>query len=346
LLRLHLAKLAVSRREGNISEASTVALTAEPLLKHVEDPFVRSGFMEGLADSLNSAARYDEGARVAELEIAESKRFRLRFVVPMALTNLAAARVGSGDYTAASTLIERSENEDSTRDEFARLKRRIVLARLWLSRNEPAAAAEILLRIGTDGVRADMAGEALATRALAQACAGQFSGCQRSVVEAASVAGYLAPRALISATRAILALQSDEITTALNEFARSVASTGYFDSAVCALRAHSQLLQESAQHGPMIDLIQVAASRSGDATLASAIGDASLVATSPKRPLSSREREVLQLASQGFRNDQIGRRLFISPTTVKTHLQNIYEKLGVRSRTEAAIKAKDAGLIR
>jgi ATP/maltotriose-dependent transcriptional regulator MalT len=54
VLRLHLAKLAVSRREGNISEASIVALSAEPLLEHVEDPFVRSGIMEALADTLNS----------------------------------------------------------------------------------------------------------------------------------------------------------------------------------------------------------------------------------------------------------------------------------------------------
>jgi DNA-binding NarL/FixJ family response regulator len=62
--------------------------------------------------------------------------------------------------------------------------------------------------------------------------------------------------------------------------------------------------------------------------------------------LSKREREVLQLASEGFHNDEIGRRLFISPKTVKTHLQNIYEKLHVTSRTEAATKAREAGLLR
>jgi ATP/maltotriose-dependent transcriptional regulator MalT len=346
LLRLHLARLSVSRREGNISEASIVALSAEPLLEHVEDPFVRSGFMEGLADSLNSAARYDEGGRVAELELAESKRFRLRFVLPMALANLAAAKVGSGDYTAASNLIEKSEREDNTRDEFTRLKRKIVLARLWLSRNEAAAAADILSRGPTEGVRADMVGEALATRALAEACAGDYSRCQKSVDEAASVDAYLAPQVLLAATRAILALQSGEITNSLSELARNVTKTGYFDSVVCALRAHSRLLSESAHHAAMIDVIRVAASRSGDATLASAIGDSSLVATGSKQPLSSREREVLQLAAQGFRNDQIGQRLFISPMTVKTHLHNVYEKLEVKSRTEAAIKAKDAGLLR
>lgn len=62
-------------------------------------------------------------------------------------------------------------------------------------------------------------------------------------------------------------------------------------------------------------------------------------------PLSARELEVLTLLSKGFTNRDIGAQLFISPSTVKTHTLNIYEKLGVANRTQAIVKAKEYRLI-
>lgn len=56
-------------------------------------------------------------------------------------------------------------------------------------------------------------------------------------------------------------------------------------------------------------------------------------------PLSRRELEVLQLLAAGATNDDIARTLFLSEKTVKSHLSNIFRKLAVTNRTQAAAKA-------
>ena len=57
-------------------------------------------------------------------------------------------------------------------------------------------------------------------------------------------------------------------------------------------------------------------------------------------PLSERELEVLQLIAEGLANREIASRLFLSLNTVKAHTRNIYGKPGVRSRTQAVVKAR------
>lgn len=55
--------------------------------------------------------------------------------------------------------------------------------------------------------------------------------------------------------------------------------------------------------------------------------------------LSPREREIVQLVAQGYRNREIAEKLFISEQTVKNHLHNIFDKLGVSDRLELALYA-------
>jgi len=62
-------------------------------------------------------------------------------------------------------------------------------------------------------------------------------------------------------------------------------------------------------------------------------------------PLSEREREVLRLVAAGCPNKEIARRLGVSLNTVKTHTKNIHGKLGVSSRTQAAARARERGLL-
>jgi two-component system, NarL family, nitrate/nitrite response regulator NarL len=61
--------------------------------------------------------------------------------------------------------------------------------------------------------------------------------------------------------------------------------------------------------------------------------------------LTPREREILALTAQGFLAPEIGRRLFLSPATVKTHLQRLYGKLGVSDRAAAVAEAMRRGLL-
>jgi LuxR family maltose regulon positive regulatory protein len=62
-------------------------------------------------------------------------------------------------------------------------------------------------------------------------------------------------------------------------------------------------------------------------------------------PLSSRELEVLDLIAAGLTNQQIAARLYVSLHTVKSHARNIYAKLGVSSRTQAAATGRALGLL-
>ena len=61
--------------------------------------------------------------------------------------------------------------------------------------------------------------------------------------------------------------------------------------------------------------------------------------------ISEREREVLALTADGLSAPQIGARLHLSPATVKSHLQNVYEKLGVSDRAAAVATAIRLGLL-
>jgi len=108
-----------------------------------------------------------------------------------------------------------------------------------------------------------------------------------------------------------------------------------------------------ADHGaPMARLLREMVVRHLSSEYAAALLPACLppggtAAPPPASPplLSRREMEVLALISEGLSNSGIAGRLTLAPGTVKVHIRNIYEKLGVKSRTQALAKAKSAGLL-
>jgi ATP/maltotriose-dependent transcriptional regulator MalT len=79
--------------------------------------------------------------------------------------------------------------------------------------------------------------------------------------------------------------------------------------------------------------------------IAPAVPAGALYLADTSETLSAREVEVLDLVARGASNSAIAARLIISPHTVKRHLANIYQKLGVATRTEAVIRARELGIV-
>ena len=61
--------------------------------------------------------------------------------------------------------------------------------------------------------------------------------------------------------------------------------------------------------------------------------------------LTGRELEILQLLARGYTNQKIADKLYVSINTIKTHVSNLFDKLGARNRIDALVRAKDAGIL-
>jgi len=148
--------------------------------------------------------------------------------------------------------------------------------------------------------------------------------------------GLIAVRAL----RAVRAEIQEEALECLTEALQMAENGGFIRSFVEAGDKLIPLLREAAQRGVSPGFTgQILAAMTEKVDIAGA-GQSSLV-----EPLSERELEVLQLLTEGMSNREIAEKLFISTGTAKTHVHNLCGKLGVRNRTEAAMKGKELKVV-
>ena len=113
----------------------------------------------------------------------------------------------------------------------------------------------------------------------------------------------------------------------------------------------SGFLLKDAEPGELVDAIRVVAAGnslfgpSATQHLVERFAQAPATNTSLDN-LTDREREILSLLAGGLSNAEIAGRLFLSETTVKTHVSSVLRKLGVRDRVQAVIAAYEGGLVR
>jgi DNA-binding CsgD family transcriptional regulator len=176
---------------------------------------------------------------------------------------------------------------------------------------------------------------------LALACARRPTEALRLVEEAESISSTIEVRTLVPCTRAIVALleeQTSGIDLAVEAFG-TAQDIGSWDCFVVAYRGCPQLLTAATEDTSAEKTLHELIDRARDWALARKLG---ITRPRGQRPsaasLTPRETEVLNLIAQGLTNRAIADALFISTATVKVHVLHILEKLGVRSRTEAALK--------
>lgn len=124
--------------------------------------------------------------------------------------------------------------------------------------------------------------------------------------------------------------------------------TGYGDRALLTEALDAGVRGFVLKEAPMDDLLRAvrAVSAGGtyvDPVLAGAIATTSTGSALPE--LTRREREVLRLLADGLANEEIGKQLFISPETVRTHVRKAMAKLDADTRTQAVARALRARLI-
>jgi DNA-binding NarL/FixJ family response regulator len=311
------------------------------LLHHTRDALVRTSFRSVFATALNLSADYERALQIASEMLDDAHEHRLDFAVPYGHAAAAAAYSGMRRYLEATEALERAEATARAMSNLhAETNAHALRLRVLLQQGSADAACLIADTYESAPLKG-IHGELIASRALALCCNGRL---QEATVLLDSIRGTtraIEPLVLMLGVDAILAIRSRQPSARANVEAllSGAIRSGGIDLLICCYRASPELLAVLLRTPSTQEQMRAVAGRVGDAALIESAGFVLHRPGDPLATLSKREREIYDLVCQGLTYKQIGETLYISEATVKVHMQHVFDKTGVRSRTALAIGA-------
>jgi len=340
LLRVQNGRLHLGMRLGSVASGLRGAEVAANSVGDARDPVTRVSFWHVYSGALRLAARYDEALAASERTEHEIDRFDLGFARAYVQLTRSLTYMGLSKYDEAEgALDEASAMGARTGDVFIQLSERVNRCRLLLLLGHDAEAVECTTDTWPTNATAGLLGEFFACRALALARNGVTDDTDKLLALVSQTTRENEAQALSECARAVigLSLTGRGASTLADHFQMAV-SRWVLDPYVFAFKLDKRLPR----------LIQ----RSSSPRLRSALNDLrpfigpsvhrsddNATDTPALDSLSPRESEVLSLLAQGLTNAEIASTLFLAVPTVKVHVRSVLRKLGLRTRTEAAVYA-------
>jgi ATP/maltotriose-dependent transcriptional regulator MalT len=337
VLRLQNGRLHFGMRIGSNFRGLFGAGTAAAIAEAATDPVIRISFWHVYAGALRLAAAYDEALVASDIALREADTFDLTFARAHVHLTRSAIYTGLGHYPEAFALLKDvAAVARQTGDVYLQMSERALRCRAHLLDRDVGSAAVAVDGPFTQMTSSGQYSELLSLRALILGMTDETHEALVLLEEARTASSENEAMALNSSVAALLELHRENVSLAAfaSDFGR-YASKGVLDPFVLAFRLEPRLTQ-AANRVPKLRpqlrelLARLEIADRGTHRVSSPLGS---------QTLTRREREVFALIGQGKTNREIASALFLAEATVKVHVRHILRKLGVRTRTEAAIQA-------
>jgi LuxR family maltose regulon positive regulatory protein len=312
------------------------------LVPHVADSLVRASYYNSYAETLAWTARYAESVPATDVAKRHAEDERLPFAMPYMRRTRAMAHIGLRRFGQADRDLAWLEQAVDANDLFFTVEAQLIRAKLYLHQRLISAALDVLEPAPPRFPFPAEEGEYYALCAVARACSGDTHNARVYADLGDAATRTIEARTFTACARAISAISMGTVgaTRLATAAFHTACQTGHLDAFVCSYRSAPELVRYASNadedRARVVDLL----TQVGDVTIARESGIELRAPIAQGRGLlSPREREVLTLLAQGLSNKEIARALFISDSTAKVHVHHIFEKLGVRSRAQAAVKA-------